>query len=85
MNNTITREAIAHRGKTTLTISDQQNLVQVPRSFLPLYSPLWKDFTEIYHILNRTMNLLHTRFDTFRDVGAQNFPNSQSCQLRFAL
>jgi len=34
MNNTITREAIAHRSKTTLTTSNQQNLIQVPSELL---------------------------------------------------
>jgi hypothetical protein len=34
MNNTITREAIVHRGKTTLSTSNQQNLIQVPSELL---------------------------------------------------
>jgi hypothetical protein len=34
MNSTITREAIAHRAKTSLTTSNQQNLIQVPAELL---------------------------------------------------
>lgn len=34
MNNTITREAIAHRSKTTLTTSNHKNLIQVPSDIL---------------------------------------------------
>jgi hypothetical protein len=83
MNNTITREAIAHRGKPTLTISNQQNLVQVPSelltSLLTSVEGLHRDVSR----LKQDNESLAYQVRAFRDVGTQNFPNSQSCQLRF--